>query len=401
MGGYINPLMQGLLQGAELRSSMQQMAMRQVEMQRMQRQSEIDDLKHLLEFQAYTKPVQGGMVTESSGPGPDIGGISAPSIELRRKAKGTVKYRTGTGQEYVGEPLSYAEQQQRAFDQRMTEAEAMDQQKVAEAINMRRGLLGEAGVDVPAPGGGTRRVLPTEAGGMAQMYHWLNPPPAVPSAHVIPASEGTPARVVTTAAGKVTGTEAIPGTERTRRATEHVVTDDDGNVSIVTTPALGRPTIMRVGRIGKSKGAGGDDAARAREYADLHKELAALESEENAGKGNEPPLHLLRRNLGDALQAGQYTDDRGTLINLSKNALVRKRLENKLATATERFNQIMQRKGQIMDRMKTLEGGGQRQDSGRGKGQLTDPALAQQYLQRAGGDKDKARKLAQADGWTF
>ena len=32
---------------------------------------------------------------------------------------------------------------------------------------------------------------------------------------------------------------------------------------------------------------------------------------------------------------------------------------------------------------------------------LTDPKIALQYLQKAGGDKGKARALAQADGWSF
>lgn len=36
-----------------------------------------------------------------------------------------------------------------------------------------------------------------------------------------------------------------------------------------------------------------------------------------------------------------------------------------------------------------------------GKGKLTDPAIAQQYLQQANGDKAKARELAKADGWEF
>jgi hypothetical protein len=35
------------------------------------------------------------------------------------------------------------------------------------------------------------------------------------------------------------------------------------------------------------------------------------------------------------------------------------------------------------------------------KGQLADPKIAQQYLQQAGGDPDKARQLAKQDGWSF
>jgi hypothetical protein len=35
------------------------------------------------------------------------------------------------------------------------------------------------------------------------------------------------------------------------------------------------------------------------------------------------------------------------------------------------------------------------------KGKLTDPSVAYQYLQRAGGDKAKARQLAQQEGWSF
>ena len=40
-------------------------------------------------------------------------------------------------------------------------------------------------------------------------------------------------------------------------------------------------------------------------------------------------------------------------------------------------------------------------DQAAGKGKLTDPATAQQYLQKAGGDKQKARQLAISDGWSL
>ena len=36
-----------------------------------------------------------------------------------------------------------------------------------------------------------------------------------------------------------------------------------------------------------------------------------------------------------------------------------------------------------------------------GKGKLTDPTIAKGYLEKAGGDKAKARELAKQDGWTF
>jgi nitrous oxide reductase accessory protein NosL len=32
---------------------------------------------------------------------------------------------------------------------------------------------------------------------------------------------------------------------------------------------------------------------------------------------------------------------------------------------------------------------------------LTDPNIAKQYIAKAGGDKAKARQLAQQDGWSF
>jgi len=35
------------------------------------------------------------------------------------------------------------------------------------------------------------------------------------------------------------------------------------------------------------------------------------------------------------------------------------------------------------------------------KGKLTDPNIARQYLEKAGGDKEKARELAREDGWSF
>lgn len=38
---------------------------------------------------------------------------------------------------------------------------------------------------------------------------------------------------------------------------------------------------------------------------------------------------------------------------------------------------------------------------GSGKRKLTDPAEARKYLERAGGDKNKARELARKEGWTF
>jgi hypothetical protein len=47
------------------------------------------------------------------------------------------------------------------------------------------------------------------------------------------------------------------------------------------------------------------------------------------------------------------------------------------------------------------QGAGTQPQNGQAKGRLTDTGKAAQYLQRAGGDKNKARQLAKADGWDF
>jgi hypothetical protein len=48
-------------------------------------------------------------------------------------------------------------------------------------------------------------------------------------------------------------------------------------------------------------------------------------------------------------------------------------------------------------RLRGSNDGKTRTDIGRGK--LTDPDTARRYLDQAGGDKNKARQLARADGW--
>jgi hypothetical protein len=68
--------------------------------------------------------------------------------------------------------------------------------------------------------------------------------------------------------------------------------------------------------------------------------------------------------------------------------------------ASLRIGSVKDKKDETLGRMgANLSGGGQKTDS-KDKGQL-DKAGAMKYLQKANGDKDKARELAQQDGWSL
>jgi hypothetical protein len=113
--------------------------------------------------------------------------------------------------------------------------------------------------------------------------------------------------------------------------------------------------------------------------------------------------------LGSAAASGVLSDtqkkDAEDVIsgNLSYSAAkkvvatVKQDFANRHQSYAEQIADIQKRMGGVSGpASQTQSGGGTQQPK-----QLTDVSKAREYLQKAGGDKDKARALAKQDGWTF
>jgi hypothetical protein len=82
-----------------------------------------------------------------------------------------------------------------------------------------------------------------------------------------------------------------------------------------------------------------------------------------------------------------------------KKTAIRDRLVKRQGELTKQYHSRARSAG--WDEQGQWAAGGKKGGAAAARGKLQDPAVAQQYLQKAGGDKNKARQLAKADGWGF
>lgn len=113
--------------------------------------------------------------------------------------------------------------------------------------------------------------------------------------------------------------------------------------------------------------------------------VAALQPGQH-GFRSQQALEEFKKNLGIDPRTGKPDGSRAWLINPEKAIAG--------LQAVSDFNQSL--KNNVL---KNAGRGGGAQSGG--SKPLTDPAVAADYLKKAGGDKAKARTLAQKDGWTF
>jgi hypothetical protein len=145
------------------------------------------------------------------------------------------------------------------------------------------------------------------------------------------------------------------------------------------------------------------------------KQLADLTDQEN-------DLHALRLKLGNNIASGAfYVDEKGNMKPMSSLADNEKTaalqdMQNRFNLSTDLVKRVIASKNQIgqtlgMQPSVSTEQAAQAIDRGSRPAAapgaatpgrpLTDRNLAKQYLDRAGGDRNKARQLARQDGWTF
>ncbi|HXR40489.1 MAG TPA: hypothetical protein VN776_15415, partial [Terracidiphilus sp.] len=182
-------------------------------------------------------------------------------------------------------------------------------------------------------------------------------------------------------------------------------TDDEGNVHVLR----GDPDSGEVTEVKTVKGAGGkkkDPDAPAKPSA---AQLRLITEKKATGlKQAEQSYGKLMTDMGGAMSP---EDKQAAVASLTKaKQAAQDEYEQSLSALglpVQHFDFGSQAEPQATD-----AGGGNR--VGRGglitsapakkasaKGKLTDTNVAQQYLQKAGGDKAKARQLAKADGWEF
>jgi hypothetical protein len=75
---------------------------------------------------------------------------------------------------------------------------------------------------------------------------------------------------------------------------------------------------------------------------------------------------------------------------------IKRDMGNRKQSYNDQIADIQKRMGGVSGPASQTQGGGTQQPK-----QLTDVSKAREYLQKAGGDKEKARALAKQDGWTF
>lgn len=189
--------------------------------------------------------------------------------------------------------------------------------------------------------------------------------------------------------------------EKTSKYTFSYHTDDHGNVHVLRgDPDTGDVTETKV-----IKGAGSarqdDIAERAKERkedrdaAREQRRQDAAQKQIEAFQTQEQAQHAIRERYGSliAVKDGEQVMDPKTGQLLQMNKARREGYRSIFNAATSKVDELQTRQKAIIKKF----GGDTGESTSRGK--LTDQAIAQQYLQRAGGDRAKARQLAKADGW--
>lgn len=281
----VNDIIGGMMQGAALGNMLRQAAIQQDEVKRRQiefaQDQELEDYRRRDLIGKYTRPVDGGMVSEerdASMPVFDYQNPGKPKFEMRKTTlkrpvdkSRLAKFKLSDGTEISGEMLTPEEQRKREFTQSIEEARE-------------KGRLAS--------------LLQTEQAGQIQRLkdehdaRVLNDT-GIPLDNFIAQTLGIPAgRKVSPsqidemgrAAASLMNAKSL-ATQRSQPKSEeynapHFITDDEGNVTQVMTTKSGTTTTKRLGKLGKGKG-------EMSEYQQISTDLAKERLEEQKRKNAE------------------------------------------------------------------------------------------------------------------
>lgn len=279
-----------------------------------------------------------------------------------------------------------------------------------------------AGTTVTPPGTGQAYFVPgeEEKSGLKARLDAANTAAKPGAPHIDTEHFSTPVSI-DPKTGKATAIQLPDGVthndkqEKTSKYTFSYHTDDHGNVHVLR----GDPDSGDVTEIKTIKGAGSarqdDVAARAAERkqdrADARQQsrVDAGQKQIEAFQTQEQTAHGLRSAYADAVWGpdGKELPDNSQVVDpktgqqVVLNAARRTYYKRQFENHTAKVNELQQRQKAILKRFGGDAGDADQQQAGKSKGKLTDQKTATQYLQKAGGDKAKARQLAKADGWEF
>jgi hypothetical protein len=364
MGTVTNPLgglLRGMLQGYQLANQIKQQAMQEEAHQRniaaADHESQVRDIQTRMMLDQNARPVNAGTVADQMPsaplprPGGDMGEIAAnlfpemqggeaqiPIVRPVDKAR-RVSYKGRDGQSQDYELLTPDEQMRRQIERAMASPQMLTAQFNQRAQDTRVG----------ATNASRERIAET--------------------------TNATRERVATTsqAATNQRATDAVKSREKiageSRAAADKRAAD----------AAKSREKIA-AGRRDTSKPTAGQEGVQnrfqQRQLESDQKTLRDLEQKEAA-------LHAKKIEEGQSAPA-----------NSSDGEAFAKQRNGKLSALDLQIKTVQEAKKKLIDKW---QGQAQPQQAK----QLTDPAVAKGYLDKAGGDKERARKLAAADGWTF
>ncbi|HNY39491.1 MAG TPA: hypothetical protein PKJ41_03820 [Bryobacteraceae bacterium] len=362
MGGMpINPVLSGLLNGYAVGNMLRRSAMEKDQYERAKLRQDWADQAEDASIQsrllAAGRPVEGGTVAEQML-APRIEGApeslqSGPTTIYRKPdSSRMVKYKTRDGRQLEYELYTPDEQ----FSRRLKEASLLSDAKTMAAISQKKKLLDEFGVQLPSEvasklGPGFQgKIDPTQLSSIDDVLRAMQPPKQLPL---------------------------------------HPITSTNDNGDVVTDwhdPATG--AIIATGH---RPGAG----RRTKEQPNAEAEKISDDRTINT---------LVSRVIEDTAKAG------GSLDDAVKNAWVYYQgdpaFKSNRGKVIRALNALRQRPTEdkslsgLVSQFKT-SGKPSQTKSGSSPKRLTDVNVARQYLDRAGGDKSKARQLAAADGWNF
>jgi hypothetical protein len=387
-----NPLadvIQGIVQGAQLHAQLQHQqdlhtAMQRAEMES-QREARLKDIQTQMDLDTKGRRIENGVVMEP-GISQNIAGIDAslPGYARKPDAKRRVTYKNADGQSMDWELYTPEEQTKRALERMSQTAQAQGNAvPITEALSRQTGLpVGSFVHPTTIPGLLNAATQDMEIDTPEDIQNEFGVGPRITNRQLAP---------LTAALGRRQNSQAANERLGKPRVTK-IITDNDGNATEVysdgSTKDLGKIGAKKIAKAGGATPK--PNAQKERQQQNDQKEVDRLQQEEQK-------LHGLRSALGDAMKASDDDTVPNPLAPSSKvkvNAAYRALWKNKIDEAAKKITGLQQTQQRLISKW-----GGQVPQQPDAK--VLDANVALEYLKKAGGDKAKAREMAQRDGYTI